>query len=97
MNKPTPRFPQAPADFGKPDTGLRLRLYTIIFEADTRAGWRFDVLLIIAILLSILVVIIDSIHTENRDYGLVLGGLEWMFTILFTIEYLARLACVRHP
>lgn len=97
MNNSTSRFPHAPADFGKPDTGLRLRLYTIIFEADTRAGMRFDVLLIIAILLSILVVIIDSMDAATKDYGRVLGGLEWIFTILFTAEYLARLSCVRHP
>lgn len=97
MNQPRSRFPHSPAKFGKPDTGLRLRLYTIIFEADTRAGMRFDVLLIIAILLSILVVIIDSMDTLSHNHSLVLGGLEWMFTILFTIEYLARLACVQHP
>lgn len=97
MNNPPPSFPQTSATFGKPESGLRLRLYTIIFEADTRAGWRFDVLLVIAILLSILVVIMDSMHTTNMGHGQVLGVLEWMFTILFTTEYLARMACVRHP
>ncbi|MEO8169396.1 MAG: ion transporter [Oxalobacteraceae bacterium] len=97
MNKPTLPISQTSVNFGRPDSGLRLRLYTIIFEADTRAGWYFDVLLIIAILLSILVVVIDSMNTASQNYGMVLGGLEWMFTILFTIEYLARLSCVRHP
>lgn len=97
MNKPAPSLPQIAGQFGKPDTGLRLRLYTIIFEADTRAGWRFDVLLMIAIVLSILVVIVDSMDAASKNYGMALNGLEWMFTILFTVEYLARLACVRHP
>ncbi|MEO8408215.1 MAG: ion transporter [Oxalobacteraceae bacterium] len=97
MNTPTPSLPRTVEKFGKPDSGLRLRLYTIIFEADTRAGWRFDVLLIIAIVLSILVVIADSMNPASKNYSLVLNGLEWMFTILFTIEYLTRLACVRHP
>lgn len=97
MNKPTPPISRIAANFGKPDNGLRLRLYTIIFEADTRAGWRFDVLLILAIVLSIVVVVLDSMDTASQNYGPVLSGLEWMFTLLFTIEYMARLACVRHP
>lgn len=97
MNKPTSTLPRAAEKYGKPDSGLRLRLYTIIFEADTRAGWRFDVALIIAIVLSILVVIVDSMTTASKTYDRVLNGLEWTFTILFTIEYLTRLACVRHP
>ena len=97
MNKPTSTLPRAAEKYGKPDSGLRLRLYTIIFEADTRAGWRFDVALIIAIVLSILVVIVDSMTSASKTYDRVLNGLEWTFTILFTIEYLTRLACVRHP
>jgi voltage-gated potassium channel len=97
MSKSQASFPQTPAKFGKPDSGLRLRLYTIIFEADTRAGWLFDVLLMAAILLSIMVVILDSVQSMSKDYGRVLDMLEWMFTILFTLEYLTRLACVRHP
>jgi len=97
MNKPTSTLPRAAEKYGKPDSGLRLRLYTIIFEADTRAGWRFDVALIIAIVLSILVVIVDSMTSASKTYDQVLNGLEWTFTILFTIEYLTRLACVRHP
>lgn len=97
MNKPTSTLSRAAEKYGKPDSGLRLRLYTIIFEADTRAGWRFDVALIIAIVLSILVVIVDSMTSASKTYDQVLNGLEWTFTILFTIEYLTRLACVRHP
>ena len=83
--------------FGKPDGGWRLRMYTIIFEADTVAGRRFDLLLIAAILASILVVILDSVHSIAARHGTVIDALEWAFTLLFTIEYIARLACVRHP
>lgn len=97
MHKPAPSLSQTSKQFGKPDNGLRLRLYTIIFEADTRAGWIFDVVLMIAIALSILVVIVDSMNTASKNYGMVLNALEWIFTILFTIEYLTRLTCVRHP
>lgn len=93
----TTSTPQISRNFGKPAGGLRLRLYTLIFEADTRAGHRFDLVLIALILISILVVMADSVHTIRARHELLLNGLEWGFTALFTIEYLARLYCVRHP
>lgn len=83
--------------FGRPDAGWRLRLYTIIFEADTVAGRRFDLLLIAAILASILVVVLESVHAIAARHGRLIDTLEWTFTLLFTVEYLARLACVRYP
>jgi len=83
--------------FGKPDGGWRLRVYAIIFEADTRAGWLFDVLLITAILASVGVVIVDSVGSLAGRHGALFDVLEWMFTLLFTVEYVARLSCVRHP
>lgn len=98
MNKTIPSPQQtAAAQFGKPDSGWRLRLYIIIFEADTPAGRRFDLLLIAAILFSILVVMIDSVHSLSQRYGAVLDALEWALTLLFTAEYLMRMACVRNP
>lgn len=84
-------------DVGKPLDGWRLRFYTIIFEADTRAGQRFDQVLIAVILLSVLVVIVDSVQPMQDRFGGVFGVLEWGFTLLFTIEYVLRLVCVRHP
>jgi len=84
-------------NFGRPDEGWRLRLYTIIFEADTRAGRAFDVTLVWAILASLLVVMLDSIAGIHTRHGTLLSALEWTFTLLFTAEYLARLACVRNP
>lgn len=92
-----PLTPQTPRTFGKPDGGLKLRLYTIIFEADTRAGRRFDILLVAAILLSIVVVVFDSMPPVHAAYGQSFSLLEWGFTMLFTLEYAARLYCVRHP
>lgn len=89
--------PNTPSSFGKPDGGLRRRLYTVIFEADTEAGKTFDVLLVATILLSIVVVIIDSVPTVQQPYGHHLNIVEWGFTALFTAEYFARLYCVRHP
>ncbi len=89
--------PQTPRTYGKPAAGLRLRIYTIIFEADTRAGKRFDIALVGAILLSIAVVMLDSVPAIVQRYGDRLTVLEWLFTLLFTLEYIARLCCVRHP
>jgi voltage-gated potassium channel len=83
--------------YDKPPAGWRLRLYTIIFEADTRAGRLFDQALIAVILLSIVVVMADSVQAVHQVYGRALNGVEWIFTLLFTAEYIARLLCVRRP
>jgi len=82
---------------GKPLAGWRLRLYTIIFEADTRAGRRFDRALIAIILASVAVVMVDSVHAISLRFHHELIVAEWFFTLVFTLEYAARLACVRHP
>ncbi len=76
---------------------MRQRLYTVIFEADTVAGKRFDVLLVGTILLSIAIVMADSVPSIAARYGDSFTLAEWFFTALFTAEYIARLACVRHP
>lgn len=73
------------------------RLHEIIFEADTRAGKWFDICLILAILLSVLVVMLDSVEAVNRSQGRWLLMVEWVFTLLFTLEYLLRLICVKRP
>lgn len=75
----------------------RHRLHEIIFEADTAAGKTFDVVLLIMIVLSTLVVILESIATLRLNYGQTFIMLEWFFTVLFTIEYLLRLISVRRP
>jgi voltage-gated potassium channel len=83
--------------YGKPEAGLRLTLYTIIFEADTRAGRAFDVALLATILTSVAVVVLDSVEGIGSRYRGPFQVLEWCFTLLFTLEYAARLWCVRHP
>ena len=87
----------AERQYGRPDSGLRLTFYTVIFEADTRAGRAFDLILMIAILVSVAVVIMDSVQRLSSRYGQLFDLLEWAFTLLFTAEYLARLWCVRRP
>lgn len=76
---------------------LQHRLHEIIFEADTRAGKWFDVLLILSIVSSVLVVMLDSVAVFKADYGFFLYRAEWGFTLLFTLEYLLRLSCVKKP
>lgn len=75
--------------------GHKEKLYTIIFEADTPAGRTFDVALIWAILISVGIVIVQSVNTANENYRYFFTFAEWFFTILFTIEYLLRLYVVR--
>lgn len=83
--------------FGRPERGWREKLFVVIFEADTKAGKYFDFSLIGAIVLSVTVVMLDSIAEVHAQYGKVLGIFEWFFTLIFTLEYLARLVCVNHP
>ncbi|MBS0341436.1 MAG: ion transporter [Proteobacteria bacterium] len=83
--------------FGRPDTGWRLRLYTIIFEADTREGRLFDIVLLGFIVASVAVVIADSIESVHVRFKTLFSVLEWIFTAAFTAEYIARLVCVRRP
>ena len=75
----------------------RDRLYIVIFEADTRAGRWFDIALLWAIVASLAVVVADSVASIHARYADVLIALEWGFTLLFTAEYLARLACAPRP
>lgn len=92
----TPTRTSSP-DFGKPLAGWRLRLYTIVFEADTRAGRWFDLVLLGAIVCSIGVIVLESMASMRTRHGEALQTLGWAFTLLFTVEYLARLVCVRQP
>lgn len=75
----------------------RARLHEIIFEADDRKGKLFDTVLIIAILVSVIVVILDSVQTMPAWTDTMFLVLEWFFTILFTIEYVLRIIAVRKP
>ena len=77
--------------------GWRFRLHEIVFEADTFGGKLFDVLLLTAIVSSVAAVMLESVPSVRARHGPALLGLEWGFTILFTVEYLVRLASVRYP
>ncbi len=75
----------------------RRRTHEIIFEADTPAGKAFDIVLIVAILLSVLVIMLDTVGRFHERFGLGFYILEWFFTVLFTVEYVLRLMSVRRP
>lgn len=75
----------------------RATLHEVIFEADTPAGKAFDVVLLVLILLSVLAVMLDSVVSIREEYGQILRAIEWMTTILFTVEYGLRLYCVGRP
>ena len=76
---------------------LKERIHEVIFEADTPAGKVFDVGLFILILLSVLVVFLESIGPIHDRYFRLFYTLEWIFTGVFTIEYLLRLYVVYKP
>jgi voltage-gated potassium channel len=85
------------ARFGKPERGWRRALFSVIFESDSRAGRWFDLALIAIIVASVTVVVLDSVQPVRERAGAVFGVFEWIFTGLFTLEYLGRLACVNRP
>jgi voltage-gated potassium channel len=70
---------------------LKTKLYVIIFHADTFAGKLFDVFLLVAILLSVLTVILETIPSLNEQYYTLFRTAEWIYTAMFTIEFLLRL------
>lgn len=72
-------------------------LHEVIFEADTPMGKAFDVLLIISILVSVITVMLDSITIVREQHGKLLYGIEWLLTLVFTVEYMLRLLCVKKP
>ena len=74
----------------------RSRAYHVIFEHDTWWARTFDVVLIVLILTSVGVVMLDSVASIRAEHAPLLRAAEWAFTILFTIEYVLRVWCVRH-
>ena len=76
---------------------LKHKIHEIIFEADTTLGKAFDVVLLLAIVLSVIAVMLESISSIKLNYGYWLNTIEWVLTILFTIEYFARIYAVNRP
>lgn len=75
----------------------RNRIHEIIFEADTKAGKAFDIALLVFIVLSLALVMYDSVAFYHTKYETLLYSLEWVITVFFTIEYILRIISVRKP
>ena len=73
------------------NTFIKKKLHEIIFEADTKNGKLFDIILLAAIILSVISVILESVNEINEKYHEIILAFEWFITILFTIEYFLRI------
>src|SRR4051812_7593129 len=82
---------------GRPAAGWRRRLYEIVFESETPAGRAFDKVLVMAIVVSVAVVVADSVPALHQRWRGAFTVTEWLFTLLFTLEYIARLVSVQRP
>lgn len=78
-------------------TSWRYRLHEIIYEADTPMGKLFDIVLLILILVSVVIVMLESVHHLGIKYYNLFHVIEWIITIFFTIEYIARIITVNKP
>ena len=76
---------------------VKSKIHEIIFEADTPMGKLFDILLLIMILLSVTVVMLESVETYRLKWAWLFDILEWFFTILFSFEYILRIYSVKNP
>ena len=81
----------------KKTSNWKSRLHEIIYEADTRAGKLFDVVLLIFILASIVLVMLESVSSINKQYADFFNKAEWVITILFTLEYFGRIIAIKKP
>ena len=75
----------------------KYKLHEIIYGANTPAGKFFDIALLIAILVSIVVVMLESVTSIDQQYHKILNITEWVITILFTVEYIARIISIKKP
>ncbi len=72
-------------------------LHEVIYEADTPMGKWFDLILILIILLSVVLVMLESVKEIDAKYHDQLLAMEWVVTIFFTVEYIARIISIRKP
>lgn len=77
--------------------GLRTRLFQIIFESGTPLGKGFDVALAALILLSVTIILLDSVEAYHQRFGVLFYYTEWVFTALFTLEIALRIYCLEKP
>ena len=78
-------------------SGWKSKLHEIIYEADTPSGKTFDILLFVLIIASVILVMLESIKEIDQKYHEILLALEWIVTLFFTFEYIARIISIRKP
>ncbi|NAY90721.1 ion transporter [Muricauda sp. JGD-17] len=78
-------------------SGWKSKLHEIIYEADTPSGKVFDILLFVLIILSVVLIMLESIKEVDQNYHGILLALEWVITIFFSFEYIARIISVKKP
>jgi voltage-gated potassium channel len=78
-------------------TSWKTKLHDIIYEAETPAGKLFDIILLITIIASIILVMLESIKSFDEKFHAFLNISEWIITILFSFEYIARIVTVKKP
>nr|WP_321412459.1 ion transporter [uncultured Allomuricauda sp.] len=81
----------------KPQVKWKNRLHEVIYEADTPSGKFFDIVLFVLIIISVFLVMLESIDDFDARYHRTLLILEWIVTIFFTLEYIARLISIKKP
>ncbi len=84
-------------EFDKDHAAWRVKLYNIIYEADTSLGKLFDVVLLILIVFSIILVMLESVSSYNIKYHDQFYIAEWIITIFFSIEYILRIITINKP
>ncbi|MBZ9730580.1 ion transporter [Salegentibacter sp. JZCK2] len=81
----------------QPKPGWKSKIHEIIYEADTPAGKFFDVALLIVILISIVLVMLESVSSINVKYYWHFYIAEWIITLIFSIEYILRIIAIKKP
>tara|TARA_R110002050_G_scaffold29569_3_gene76011 strand:+ start:1266 stop:2123 length:858 start_codon:yes stop_codon:yes gene_type:complete len=73
------------------------KLHEIIYEADTPMGKLFDLILFVIIIFSVILIMLESVKSIDAEYHEILFVLEWVVTVFFTVEYIARIICIKKP
>lgn len=76
---------------------MREKLYTVVFGTTTKAGRNFDLILLVLILISVLVVMIESVPVWRHQHEELFHVVEWVFTVIFTVEYILRILISPKP
>jgi len=76
---------------------FRDKIFVIIFGTDTRAGRTFDIVLLWMIILSVSIVVLESVTSLRQSFHSIFMSAEWIFTLLFTLEYALRIYSSPRP